>query len=498
MNLQFSRSRFRRRALHGVIAILCVASLPWSSFLVQAQETPQGESQEMTTEEAPKVPNDQLDSLVAPIALYPDAMLAQTLAASTYPLEVMQLDQWMDKNKNLKDEALADAVAKQPWDPSVQAMAAFPEVVQRMAENIQWMTDVGNAFLAQQKDVMDAVQRMRAKAQGTGNLKTGSEQKVETKTTQSGQQVIVVEQANPEAVYVPSYDPEVVYGAAPAESPYYPYSYPGYQPGTALAWGTAIAVGGAWANNWGNCDWDNGDVNINNNNNFNKNYNKTVNKGTGTGQANGWQHNPQHRGNAPYANKQTANKYGGKTAGGAGKAGGPGGAGGVGGAGKAGGPGGAGGVGGAGKPGGPGGAGGVGGAGKPGGPGGAGGVGGAGKPGGPSGAGKATSGGTGKATGGGAGKATSGGAGKATGGGGAGKATGGGAGKASGGGAKGGADKVGGHKPSAGGGGGAFAGGSGSSAKAASSRGGSSMKGGGGKGGGGGGKKGGGGGGRKR
>lgn len=454
MNLQFSRSRFPRQALHGVIAILSVASLPWSSFLLQAQEAPQAESQEMaTTEEAPKIPNDQLDSLVAPIALYPDAMLAQTLAASTYPLEVMQLDQWMDKNKNLKDKALVDAVAKQPWDPSVQSMAAFPDVVQRMAENIQWMTDVGNAVLAQQKDVMDAVQRLRAKAQGTGNLKTGSEQKVETKTTQSGQQVIVVEQANPEAAYVPSYDPEVVYGAAPAEYPYYPYSYPGYQPGTALAWGSAIAVGGVWANNnWGNCDWDNGDVNINNNNNFNKNYNKNVNK-TGTGQGNSWQHNPQHRGNAPYANKQTANKYGGKTAGGAGK------------------PGGAGGVGGAGKPGGPGGAGGVGGAGKPGG------AGGAGKPGGAGGAGKA-------------------------GGGSAAKPSGGGAGKPSGGGGKGGADKVGGHKPSGGGSGGAFAGGSGSSAKAASSRGGSSMKGGGGGGkkggGGGGGKKGGGGGGGKK
>src|SRR6185437_3179279 len=320
-----------------------------------------------------KIPNDQLDSLVAPIALYPDAMLAQTLAASTYPLEVMQLDQWLDKNKNLKDKALVDAVAKQPWDPSVQSMAAFPDVVQRMAENIQWMTDVGNAVLAQQKDVMDAVQRMRAKAQGTGNLKTGSEQKVETKTTQGGEQVIVVEQANPEAAYVPSYDPEVVYGAAPAEYPYYPYSYPGYQPGTALAWGSAIAVGGVWANNnWGNCDWDDGNVTI-----------KNINK-TGTGQGNGWQHNPQHRGNAPYANKQTANKYGGKTAGGAG------------------------------KPGGPGGVGGVGGAGKPGGPGSAGG---AGKPGGAGGAGKVTSGGAAKASGGG-------GAAKASGGGGAAKASG--------------------------------------------------------------------------
>ena len=140
----------------------------------------------------------------------------------------MQLDQWMDKNKNLKDKALADAVAKQPWDPSVQAMAAFPEADKRMAENIQWMTDVGNAVLAQQKDVMDAVQRC---AQRHRAPRTRQEQKVETKTTQSGQQVIVVEKANPEAVYVPSYDPAVVYGAAPAEAPYYPYSYPGQDRG---------------------------------------------------------------------------------------------------------------------------------------------------------------------------------------------------------------------------------------------------------------------------
>jgi hypothetical protein len=184
-------------------------------------------------------------------------LLAQTLAASTYPLEVMQLDQWMDKNKNLKDRALADAVAKQPWDPSVQAMAAFPEVVQRMAENIQWMTDVGNAFLAQQKDVMDAVQRMRAKAQGTGNLKTGSEQKVETKTTQSGQQVIVVEQANPEAVYL-----------IPIPDTSRRQHWLGQRPSPWVAHGPTTGE---------NCDWGDGDVTINNNN-FNKNYNKTSTK----------------------------------------------------------------------------------------------------------------------------------------------------------------------------------------------------------------------------
>src|SRR6187399_973065 len=181
MNLQRPRSGFRRQALYGVIAIVCVASLQWSSPLILAQE------ETTTTEEAPKIPNDQLDSLVAPIALYPDAMLAQTLAASTYPLEVMQLDQWMDKNKNLKDKALVDAVAKQPWDPSVQSMAAFPDVVKRLADDIGWTLQLGNAVLAQESDVMDAVQRMRKKAVDKGTLKSGEEQKVETQTVESQQ-----------------------------------------------------------------------------------------------------------------------------------------------------------------------------------------------------------------------------------------------------------------------------------------------------------------------
>jgi hypothetical protein len=260
-------------------------------------------------EQAPPIPAGELDSLVAPIALYPDTLLAQTLAASTYPLEVMQLDQWMGKNPTLKDQALANAVASQPWDPSVQALAAYPDVVKRMAENIQWMTDMGNAFLAQQKDVMDAVQRMRVKAQGTGNLKTSAETKVETQTTPGGEQVVEIEQTNPQFAYVPSYDPATVYGPPPAEYPYYPYSYPGYRPGAALAWGTAVVLGHAWAHNWGNCNWNDANVTINNNNNFNRNSTRNVNRGTVQG--NGWQHNPQHRGNAPYANRQTANKYGG-------------------------------------------------------------------------------------------------------------------------------------------------------------------------------------------
>src|SRR4029077_15900814 len=357
-----------RKLFHGVIVIAALALMSSSSsaFAQQAQ------SQEMTTttsdQETAKLPPQELDSLVAPIALYSDPLLAQTLAASTYPLEIIQLQQWMDRNKNLTGKALADAVAKQPWDPSVQGLVEFPDVVQRMAGNVQWTTDLGNAFLAQQSDVMDAVQRMRAKAQGTGNLKTSAQQKVETQTVEGGKQVIVVEQANPETVYVPSYDPAVVYGEP--TYPYPSYSYPGYVPGMALSLGTGLALGAAWGGGWGyGCGWDGDEININNNNNYVNNYNKNVNKNVN--QNNKWGHNPEHRGGTPYGNKQTANKYGGtargearqptagagtrSAGGGAGKPGGPGGAGGVGGAGKPSGPGGAGGVGGAGKPGGPGG-----------------------------------------------------------------------------------------------------------------------------------------------
>src|SRR5262249_51493696 len=157
-------------------------------------------------QQSTKIPADQLDSLVAPIALFPDPLLAQTLAASTYPLEIIQLQQWLEKNKSLKDKALSDAVAKQPWEPSVQALAALPDVWNRLANDIQWTTDLGNAFLAQQNEVMDAVQRMRKKAQDKGNLKTTEQQKVETRVVES-KNVIVIEQANPQVVYVPAYDP---------------------------------------------------------------------------------------------------------------------------------------------------------------------------------------------------------------------------------------------------------------------------------------------------
>jgi Protein of unknown function (DUF3300) len=273
--------------------------------------------QDSADEQPPKIPNDQLDSLVAPIALYPDELLAQVLAASTYPLEIMQLQQFLNKHKDLKDKALTDEVMKQPWDPSIQAMAALPDVVKRLADDIQWTTDLGNAVLAQQSDVMDAVQRMRAKAKDNGNLKSNEQMKVETKVVEN-KSVVVIEQSDPQVVYVPSYNPTVVYG--PPVYPYPPVAYPPpgyYAAGMAISFGVGMAIGAAWGGGGWCCNsgWgSNNTININNNNTFVNNSNRQNNVSNRSGNRTGnssWQHNSQHRGGAPYANKATANKYGG-------------------------------------------------------------------------------------------------------------------------------------------------------------------------------------------
>jgi hypothetical protein len=255
---------------------------------------------------------DQLDSLVAPIALYPDPLLSQTLVASTYPLEVVQLQQWMGQHKDLKDQALVDAVKKQDWDPSIQSLAALPDVVKLLSENIKWTTDLGNAFLAQQADVMDAVQRMRKKAQDKGSLKTTEQQKVETQVVEQ-KQVIVIEQANPQVIYVPTYNPTVVY--PPPVYAYPPVVYPPYY-GVGMAFTAGIIMGAAFSGGWGyNCGWGSSNVNINVNNNYVKNSNRNqVNNGMangGRGGNNSWQHNPAHRGGAPYGDRKTASQYGG-------------------------------------------------------------------------------------------------------------------------------------------------------------------------------------------
>src|SRR5215472_2779817 len=268
-------------------------------------------------EQPPKIPNDQLDSLVAPIALYPDELMAQVLAASTYPLEIIQLQQFLDKPKDLKDKSLTDAVMKQPWDPSVQAMAAFPDAVKLLANDIQWATDLGNAVLAQQSDVMDAVQRMRVKAKDKGNLKSNEQMKVETQVVEN-KSVVVIQPSNPEVVYVPSYNPTVVYGPPPYPYPPVAYPPPGYYAaGMAISFGVGMAIGAAWGGGGWCCNsgWgSNNTININNNNTFVNNSNRQSNVSNRSGNRTGnstWQHNSQHRGGAPYANKATASKYGG-------------------------------------------------------------------------------------------------------------------------------------------------------------------------------------------
>src|ERR1700757_1011327 len=372
------RSRFFKKIAENSLAVLCSALLVPGDIIVAAQAQKEAAAPGQQ-EPAVKIPPDQLDSLVAPIALYPDPMLAQVLAASTYPLELIQLQQWLAKNPGLKDKALADAVIKQPWDPSIQALAALPEVVKRLADDIQWTTDLGNAFLAQQSDVMDAVQRMRKKAQDTGNLKSTEQQVVETKVIES-KSVIVVEQANPQVVYVPLYDPVVVYG--PPVYPYPPIYYPPagyYAAGIAISFGVGVMMGAFWSGGWGwGCGWGgNNNVDINNNNNFNRNTNigggnrvsnlpargGNVGGVGGVGGAGGvggvggpggvggvggaggvggpgggtkpgagspkgpggaggagggrgdWSHNPQHRGGAPYGDRATADRFGGSTRG---------------------------------------------------------------------------------------------------------------------------------------------------------------------------------------
>ncbi len=297
------------RPIAALVAVVCVVLL--GARVGVAQEP--GDASSETA--AATIPPDQLDSLVAPIALYPDDLLAQVLVASTYPLELIQLQQWLAKNPTLKDEALAEAVAKQPWDPSIQSMAAFPDVVKWLAEDIQWTTDLGNAFLAQQSDVMDAVQRMRKKAQDKGALASNEQQTVETKVIED-KTVIVVESADPEVIYVPSYSPTVVYG--PPVYPYPPIYYPAYTPGAAfVTFGFGMMMGAAiWGGSCCGCGWGGGDVDINVNNNFNR---QTIRGEGGRGQGGRgdgtWKHNPQHRGGTPYSNKATANKFGGSARG---------------------------------------------------------------------------------------------------------------------------------------------------------------------------------------
>ncbi|MGH6781538.1 MAG: DUF3300 domain-containing protein, partial [Sphingomonadaceae bacterium] len=263
---------------------------------------------------------EEIEQMVAPIALYPDSLVSQILMASTYPLEVVEADRWAKQNKNLKGDALAAALEKQSWDPSVRSLVNFPQVLSTMSEKIDQTQKLGDAFLSQQKEVLDAIQRLRAKAQAAGNLKTTKEQEVIVEQAAPQTTVIKIEPANPQVVYVPTYNTTVVYGAwpYPAYPPYYWYP-PGYVATAAVfTFAAGVALGAAWGYAWGGCNWGRGDVNINVNQNTN--FNNTIsrnnfqqqlqNKGQigqdGRGQ---WQHDPSHRKGVSYRDNATAQKF---------------------------------------------------------------------------------------------------------------------------------------------------------------------------------------------
>jgi len=255
----------------------------------------------------------QLDDLVAPIALYPDPLLSQVLVASTYPLEVVEAQQWQQKNTGLSGQALMDAAKQQNWDPSVQALVAMPNVLSLLNQDVQWTTALGNAFLAQQSDVMAAVQRMRARAQANGKLRSTPQETVTT-ATDNGQAAIEIQPANPEVIYVPEYDPAYVWG--PPVYGYYPaLYYPafgfGYWPGLNISlcfggWGYGGWGGwGGWG--WGP-NWFGGGVYVNHA--FFRNYGF---RGYGYGGFAGrgaWIHDPGHRLGVAYPTRSLSQRWG--------------------------------------------------------------------------------------------------------------------------------------------------------------------------------------------
>src|SRR6516162_4856326 len=247
---------FKKQFIACVLSLL-IAITTEQRVGAQDQQAAPASSSGYTGQGAPLSTQD-LDSLVAPIALYPDALVAQILSAATYPDQVAAAEYWMQQNKSLTGSALMQEVNKQSWDPSVKALTQFPSVLNNMAQNLSWTSQLGEAYHNQQSEVMAAVQSLRAQAQSAGNLKSTPQQTVKTET-QGSQQVIVIQPTNPQVVYVPQYNPTVVYGT--------PYTTPGYSTGDLVAtgllsFGAGIAVGAMMSGGccgWGysswNCNW---------------------------------------------------------------------------------------------------------------------------------------------------------------------------------------------------------------------------------------------------
>ena len=271
----------------------------------------------------PPFKKEELEQILAPIALYPDALLAQIFMASTYPLEIVEAARWSKEHPDVKGDAVAGAVQSQTWDPSVKSLVAFPEVLKNMNEKIDWTQKLGDAFLAQQKEVMQTVQVLRDKAKQTGNLKSSKEMTVKEEPAPAGSpapQTIIIESKDPEVVYVPTYNPTVVYGAwaYPAYPPYayYPPAY--YGAGMFWSFTAGVVVGGAI---WGNCNWGGNDVDIdiNRQNNFNRNEINTGdrnrnnvnsnNRGNNSGNRQSWNHDSSHRKGVGYRDNATQQKF---------------------------------------------------------------------------------------------------------------------------------------------------------------------------------------------
>jgi len=302
--------------IRRLVMVTLIGGLLLCSLAPAATE---GEAAAPTDAQATKFSVDQLDQMVAPIALYPDSLLMQIVIASTYPLEVVEADRWRKQNAALKDDALDKALEQKDWDPSVEGLTHFPELLKRMSENLDWTKDLGDAFLGQKDDVFDAIQRMRRKAEDAGTLKTTQQQTV-TKEVVNNKETIVVQPADPQVVYVPTYPP-TVYGPTYAPpAPYYPapavYGYTPGQMATAslLSFGVGVGVGALISNG---CDWGHHDVYVNNNygggggggnknnNNINIDNSKTINNAN----RQKWEHNSEHRRNVDYRDQRTQQKF---------------------------------------------------------------------------------------------------------------------------------------------------------------------------------------------
>ncbi|PXV60588.1 Protein of unknown function [Dyella jiangningensis] len=287
-----------------LVCLLCVPLLLVGPVAAQGQ---QGSTQKIYN-------NQQLDQMLAPVALYPDALLSQVLMACTYPSNVADAAAWSAAHPKAQGDDAVKQVANQPWDPSVQSLVAFPQVLAQMKQQPDWVQNVGDAFLAQPDDVMASVQRLRAQAQKAGNLKSTDQQKVvvqQAPASAPSTTVIQIEPANPQVVYVPTYNPTVVYGtwAYPSYPPTYWPPPPGYAYPVAsgLAAGLAFGTGIAIANSlWGGFDWGHNDVNINVNRYNNINVNNRI---SGNGNVN-WNHNPDYRRGTPYRDQASRQRYG--------------------------------------------------------------------------------------------------------------------------------------------------------------------------------------------